>query len=296
MIDKKFWGNENHKAMELLETMEIPDKEKLYRKRRINLKFHEMLSKNEISVLYFSLLHELYSYNFLKNYGFVNIALDCNHDEGPDFKLKDYYIECVCSSQGDIKANGLEQYDNIIDVFNYNKLLNILYPRITSSLNEKANIFKKYINDKIIKPNDPCIIFLSLGNTRRHFILAKYGFDFLDILISKGDMFLKIDPKSNKCIGSGYNHKEHFFKNSNPDIPIKTNFFIDNKHISAIIISTARFGENYDETNTFMFLNPYKNKVKIKDFYGICYWKMDKKHNYIPRIKGKSLWKELNKR
>ena len=88
-----------------------------------------------------------------------------------------------------------------------------------------------------------------------------------------------------------------FLKNNDINKPIPTNFFInqDNDHISAIIITTANFEDNYDESNTFLFLNPYATtKIKVKDFYSMFYWKMDKTRSYIPRKKGKNLWNKIN--
>ena len=296
MLNVDFWNEQNAKAINVINNMKISLKEKQYRKKRMNDNLQNMISKNEVNILYYSLLHEIKSYQFLKRLGGVKVANDCEHEKGADFKFKNYHIECVSCSSGANKEI-LDHYLTL-SFFDYNRCLSYLYPRITSSLNEKSIKFKDYINDGIIKEKAPCIIFLSLGDIRSNFILSNkmYGFDFLDILVSKGYETLHIDENL-KLKYKDYGYRNEIFKNNNINKPIPTNFFINqnNAHISAIIITTAYFGEDYDESNTFLFLNPYaKNQIKVKDFNKMFYWKMDKARNYIPRKKGKNLWNKIN--
>ena len=296
MLYTKFWEEQNAKAINVINNMKIPLKEKQYRKKRMNDNLQNMISKNEVNVLYYSLLHEIKSYQFLKRFGDIKVANDCEHEKGADFKFKHYHIECVSCSSGESKE--ILNHYLTLSQFDYNKCLSYLYPRITSSLNEKSIKFKKYINDGIINEKDPCIIFLSLGDIEMNFILSNkmYGFDFLDILVSKGPQTLHIDENF-KLKYKDYSYRNEIFKNNDINKPIPTNFFInqDNDHISAIIITTANFEDNYDESNTFLFLNPYATtKIKVKDFYSMFYWKMDKTRSYIPRKKGKYLWNKIN--
>ena len=211
MLYTKFWEEQNAKAINVINNMKIPLKEKQYRKKRMNDNLQNMISKNEVNVLYYSLLHEIKSYQFLKRFGDIKVANDCEHEKGADFKFKHYHIECVSCSSGESKE--ILNHYLTLSQFDYNKCLSYLYPRITSSLNEKSIKFKKYINDGIINEKDPCIIFLSLGDIEMNFILSNkmYGFDFLDILVSKGPQTLHIDENF-KLKYKDYSYRNEIFK------------------------------------------------------------------------------------
>ena len=129
------------------------------------------------------------------------------------------------------------------------------------------------------------------------FLSQKYGFDLLNILIGKSHMSLRIDRETGQFIDSFYEHVDTVKKHNGSDID--ANFFIkkENQHISAIIFSDVNMCEKYDLNNTFMFLNPYAiNKIKVKDFKNMIYWRANKNMEYIPRYRGKNLWKNLNRK
>ena len=97
-------------------------------------------------------------------------------------------------------------------------------------------------------------------------------------------------------IESFYSHVDTIKKHNGSYID--ANFFVkkENKHISGIVFSDASVFDLYDCSNTFLFLNPYaENKIKVKDFKNMIYWKVNCKNEYIPRKNGKNLWKNINK-
>ena len=146
----------------------------------------------------------------------------------------------------------------------------------------------------IIKKDEPCIIFISLGDIAQDFLGEKYGFDFLNVLVGKSHLTLRIDRNTNKFIDSYYSHVETI-KKQNGSL-IDANFFVDvnNKHISGILFTDAYICDLYNKDNTFLFLNPYAiNKIKVKDFSNLIYWKANSNMEYIPRYKGKNLWKRF---
>ena len=130
MLYTKFWEEQNAKAINVINNMKIPLKEKQYRKKRMNDNLQNMISKNEVNVLYYSLLHEIKSYQFLKRFGDIKVANDCEHEKGADFKFKHYHIECVSCSSGESKE--ILNHYLTLSQFDYNKCLSYLYPRITS--------------------------------------------------------------------------------------------------------------------------------------------------------------------
>ena len=143
----------------------------------------------------------------------------------------------------------------------------------------------------IVQSNEKCIIFLSLGELSRDFFSSKYGFNFLNVLIGKSYLSITIDRKTGKAIDTFYSHTESIKKHNGSDID--ANFFLNKKNeiISGIIFTEASVDEEYNTENTFLFLNPFaKNKITIKDFKSLIYWKNNKDMEYIPRYKGKNLW------
>ena len=150
---------------------------------------------------------------------------------------------------------------------------------------------KIILTSGILQKNEPCIIFISLGDISQDFFSDKYGFNFLNVLVGKSHLTLKIDRNTNKLIGSFYSHVENI-KKQNGSL-INANFFIniDNQHISGILFTDAYMCDLYNKNNTFLFLNPYAtNKIKVKDFKDLIYWKSNCAMEYIPRYKGNNLW------
>ena len=298
MINEKYFKETNEILVEILDNSNLITKEIEDKKNKLNVRLKAMLTNKKIDNHYCSLAHEIKSYDFLKKYGSPTMAKDTKSEKGPDFKLNNYNIECVCCSSGDVSKNGLENYrlneNQKSLVYNYNELLEILLPRMTQELNVKSDKFKKYINEGVIKSNEPCIIFISLGDIASDFFSGKYGFNFLDILIGKSHLTLQLDKKGNKVVGSFYNHVEEIMKHNGSRID--ANFFVNsqNEHISAIIFTDAYIIDKYDNKNTYLFLNPYAtNKIKLSDFKNIVYWKANSKLEYIPRYNGKNLWQNI---
>ena len=108
-------------------------------------------------------------------------------------------------------------------------------------------------------------------------------------------MSISIDRMTGKAIDTFYSHTENIKKHNGSDID--ANFFLnkDNENISGILFTGANIDEDYNAENTFLFLNPFaKNKIRVKDFNSLVYWKSNKDMEYIPRYKGKNLWYKFN--
>lgn len=105
----------------------------------------------------------------------------------------------------------------------------------------------------IVKKDDKCIIFVSLGSISQDFFSGTFGFEFLSILIGKGCLALQIDKETNKCIKKEYTHITDIKKYNGSEI--NANFFVNEKndHISAIIFTDANICDFYDKNNTFIF-------------------------------------------
>ena len=151
MLNRKYLNRLHLKLQKDIDNSDWNEKEKKYEKGKLNKLFRGMIRKEQLDNHYVSLAHEIKSYEFLKNLGNVQKAIDSKSEEGPDFTIGDYKIECVACSPGETLGI-LEKY-RLTDyrksgLFDYNKKLEILLPRMTSSLNEKVEKLNKYINKR----------------------------------------------------------------------------------------------------------------------------------------------------
>ena len=151
MVNIKNFNNLHIKLINIIKNSNILEKEKNYRLKNLNRNLEFMIKQHKIKTEYYSLAHELKSYEFFKNYGQIKLAYDSSNEAGPDIKLNNYYIECVCSTSGTVidklEKYQLNDYRNEI-IYDYDKLLELVLPRLTGSLNEKSYKFKKYINNR----------------------------------------------------------------------------------------------------------------------------------------------------
>lgn len=152
MINVQYFKEINEKLINILDNSNLDKKEIRTRKEKLNKKLNDMIDKKEIDNHYVSLAHEIKSYQFLKEYGCLQMARDSNSEVGPDFKLNNYKIECVCCSSGETDKNGLENYrlseNRKSMIVDYNKLLEVLLPRITQELCTKSKKLKEYIDNR----------------------------------------------------------------------------------------------------------------------------------------------------
>ncbi len=133
-----------------------------------------------------------------------------------------------------------------------------------------------------------------MGNLRGDLILEKYGFDFLKILVGRGNEVIRVNTKTGRIIEKFYEHTESIINKNGSEI--STNYLCheDMENISGIIITSAYLYDEYNKDNTVLFINPYaRNQIEEKDFESIVYWKKNEKGEYIPYFQGKNIWREL---
>lgn len=284
----------NKMFLEILDSSDINDKEKKYRKDKLLNVYKKMLDNNYIDYKYFDIAHEIKSLQFLSQYPNLSIANDRKSKAGCDFSIYNtYYIECVSCSSGNESKNGLDKFRGT-GIFDYGKKENIILTRLSQALQEKRNFYDNHILNNSINPEQPYIIFLSMGDLIYGSFPGPYGFILNKLLFGVGHTLLEFDTINNKVLGLKYDYKQNIFNHNNS--PIECNYFCneDNSCISAILFSCADLEELYTKDNTFLFINPLAtNKIYAKKFNNIVYWKSCKSENgreiYIPRFKGKNL-------
>ena len=151
MLNRSYFYGLHADLLKIIRNSTMDKKEKNYRVKKANEKLKLMLKTEKIDNHYYSLAHELKSYELLKNFGQPEITCDSRNRKGPDIRLNTYHIECVCCSPGkaisELEKYRLNEYRRSV-VFDYNKKMEIILPRITSALGEKRDKFEKYIKDR----------------------------------------------------------------------------------------------------------------------------------------------------
>ena len=268
------------------------EKELKYRKDKLKDAYFDSVAKNEASDVFYSLVHQIKTMFFLKNIGKVKISMDSKGEPGPDFTYLDRYrIECVNCTPG--TDENLEKYFDDLKKYNvrvndYNERFRRIALRFTTAIKEKKDKYEKYLRDGHIKNDEPYGIFLSIGRLRYGFFPGDLGNQFTRILVGRGYKQIQVDSNG-KQVGQASFGFIPFIKNNN-DSSVDTNIFSNSEYrgISTVIVTWAYIDEDYNSSNTVIFLNPLsKNKIKIRDFWKLPYWKINDKFNYIPRIKGK---------
>ncbi len=275
-----------------------------YRKLIITKEYNDMLINKVPTIRFYQLSHEIRCVGFLTKYGTLHIASDQNDEPGCDFTLNNnIQIEAVCCSLGNQSINGLDKIPKT-GVIDYNHKEKILLSRITSSITEKVNFYKERVN-KSIDDNKPYVIFIGLGELTYGMINFDYGFELNKILCGVSYPYLTYDRESNSFSGLCYSYNKEIyvekFNNEgvgrNVEIPLMFFCNPENEFVSAIIYSTASLESEYNDSNTFIFLNPYaKNKLKTNYFKNVYYWKMDKEGKYNLRKNGKKYPHNKNKK
>jgi len=274
----------------ILDRSYIPGYEKDYRKKQLHRIYQDMESKKQINQTYYQQSHEIRSLDFLAKFGDVEMACDSRNESGCDFLLnKHYQIECVCSSTGDRKKNGLINFQGD-GLFDYGKKEPIILTRFTQSINEKLKFYNNHIEKKTINKVKPYIIMLGMGELFYEAFPLEFGFLLNKILFGAGCERWHLDIKGEKIIKKDYSHNIKISNHNNA--PIHCNIFSDPYYscISAIIFATANLEEPYNKDNTFLFINPFADvKTKAKDFDDMVYWRKSKNNEYLPRYKGKDI-------
>lgn len=299
-INTALFSDHTDMLLKILDDSDISFQEKTYRKKELLDIYNNMVKTNTINNTYYNISHEIRSLEFLSKYPNMVIASDHLSKPGFDFQIYDnYLVECVCSSSGDEKKNGLDQFHGS-GVFDYGKKEQIILTRLTQSLREKRDFYRNHLSNGIIKQNDPYIVFLALGNLTYGTFTEKYGFMLNKILFGVGHDVLYIDRKTNKYVKMDYSH--NIFISNHNGSKIDCNIFVhqDYSCISAILFTTANLDEHYTRDNTFLFINPYaKNKIFANRFSNLIYWKSYKEIDgikYYPRYKGINLNDKLSKK
>jgi len=283
--------------LEMLRSCEVSSAEFEHRKTSLLEAYsHRGSAISNISDRYYNLAHEIKSFLFLRQFGAVSISEDCKHQTGCDCLLNDnYQIECVCSSAGENTGKtGLAELCTMNNLngqlVDYGKKKEILYCRLTSSIKEKLDFYKRHIADKTISQDMPYIIFLGLGALSQELFPGDNGIEFTSILYGKGNPTMSIDTETGQILSNGYAHNHALINHNKAEI--NCNIFSSEEYrcISGIMISAARLEEEYTIENSWLFLNPNAViKTAPSDFSDMVCWDLYNQSEYGPYRAGKKI-------
>ena len=239
---------------------------------------------------YLSRLHELKSIILFSELGSLTISNDAKHEKGPDLLFNNVYIECVTANVGnkdnykELKKSGFEKYGS--QVIDYGEKSRQMILRFTTALKSKVDHCNNVWNDEY----QPLCIFLHLGRFSNQYHQGEFLDEMTRFLVGKGSLTLAYDVKQGKIVNVYYQKNENIKNNNLADVNV--NFFGDSKNsiVSAVIISSAYYSEDYDLENTVVFTN-YNAKHEINAYYfnNFVIWTMNDLGEYVPTKNGKQL-------
>lgn len=244
-------------------------------KRRLDSEYKQIFESKEPDFQkFYSIVHELRTYDYLIKKGFDVIAQDDDHI-GPDFQSENIgYIECVSVTKGKPGTDGRRYVDDRLsrETNRYQAAL----PRISSVIKDKKEKFKEYLEKKAIDSEKPRIIAVNtsvFADLVRSELLMEL---FLEILYGEGPRMMKLRRKpTNNLIEDGYEY--HQYKNKEEKhngSNIELDYFAQDefKIISAIIATNNPLGEKVDNKYFGVLLNPLANNpIDIRQLNNVRY-------------------------
>jgi len=110
--------------------------------------------------------------------------------------------------------------------------------RITSGVEDKFKAYKRYLQAKILQPDDPYVVAVNLGGTT----FARGEYDpplIIQSLFGLGSLMVLFDRDNPALDETRYSIRHQIIKHN--DEPIRTNYFLDSEYrsLSAVIFSDA---------------------------------------------------------
>jgi hypothetical protein len=187
-------------------------------------------------------------------------------DEGPDLFINEIGCWAEVVTMSDSQAGNPNSIPQTIlgEVSEVPQKQIIL--RITNSFTYKADKFRKYLNDGLIRDTEEIVICISggwFGGSNRIPTYIKGGFPpIVSALLAMGNVVFLLDKNTHKIIDQTCEFRDRIPKvisESNTE-PIKTDYFLDPNfsYISGVIYSWANVNEPIDDLslgNDFYFVH-----------------------------------------
>lgn len=265
-----------------------------YVKYRKNLKDtfekfrNEYFKLKEVDIWYktnfHSYLHELRSYELLKNFGHPKKSDDKKC--GADYIINNINIECVVPTFGDDSKAETQKLINLPNgMFTYNDYNDKFILRITNSLDKKRKQYINLLRNKDIQ-NELYFIHIGLNILHQSMIMDYKHEDLGKAFYGFGERIIHIDKKTGAYVGEDRKRYENILNSNNSPVPVALFARTEYTFLSGVMISYEGIGKKYNDFNTVLFLNPYaKNKPKKNVFRGLSRWTWQKNSDNSVDIK-----------
>ncbi len=298
-MNKVLFNNTFNSSISLLSNIGLSEKELLFRKNRLEEAYSQLINDNEKGAFY-SQLHEIKSIDyFYRMKGNLKISEDSRNQAGIDLVFNGIQVEFVTATVGNTETHltlvksGFNEYNRMIDGRQKHEKMML---RFASVLKDKSKKFLCDLHKDRVTDTSAFVIFMSMGELEQEWNHGEYCIHAFDFLAGKGPLEVVYNPKN---IQSGYwlkySYKPFIIKKD--DISVYLDFFGDekNKHVSAVMLSTAQFSDEYNEDNVYMFVNPNAKKpIDTTMFSNLVIWKAFN-DQYQP-TKGEQILKRENVR
>lgn len=262
---------------------ESTDKNILSKQRKLEASYRELcrLKDHELQEFY-SVVHELRLYDYVKRLGIAITARNDNH-AGPDFLSDLGYIECVCLTKG---ATGTPQRQWVNQRLggSMNRYKSASH-RLTSVILDKQKKFSDYLNKNVIDKNRPRIIAVNTSIFSNEFCGDLNLELALKVLYGIGCLQMCFDPKVNAFV-EAKGTATHAFEDTDikplSNVELHLNYFSQTEfqNISAVILVNNSIGEKLKKDYFNMLLNPYSDTpLNINLLSGISYFALSSVEN-----------------
>lgn len=156
---------------------------------------------------------------------------------GPDIKADgEIWLEAVCPTQG--TESNPDRVPDIVTGIALSIDSDPITLRYTSAIEEKYRKYLGYLENGIIKSNEPYII--ALNSSR----IPNAGLDLpmpriFSSVLSIGSQYVEFDRKSGDIVGGGFHHKESVTKTNGSAVPIDMFLNPNYSGISAVLYSNS---------------------------------------------------------
>lgn len=260
-INNKIFASIYDECLEIIHSSS--DKAILNKEEKLNKAYKKLVDNDDNEVQeFYSIVHELKTYHFLKTKGLAITAQNDNK-KGPDFYCEELgYIECVSVTRGEKGTECREYVEKCLARKSFTYLAAL--PRITSVIIDKKKKFEDYLSKKTIDSQVPRIIAINTA-VFSNLVRSDSMFELLlQILYGAGNQVLWVSKNPKSCIDEDegvetYRYNDKGYKHDHLELDLAYFEKEEYQNISAIILVKNAITENNIENNFIIFTNPLAN-------------------------------------
>ena len=260
-INKKIFASIYDECLEIIHSSS--DKAILNKEEKLNKAYKKLVENDDEELQeFYSIVHELKTYHFLKTKGLAITAQNDNK-KGPDFYCEELgYIECVSVTRGEKGTECREYIEKCLARISLTYLAAL--PRITSVIIDKKKKFEDYLSKKTIDSQVPRIIAINTSVFSNLFCSDSIFRLLLQILYGADNQVFWVSKNTKSFIDEGegvntYRYNDKGYKHDHLELDLAYFEKEEYQNISAIILESNAITETDIENNFIIFTNPNAN-------------------------------------